>query len=231
MNTALNKTPVQATINGEPRVFLCAPGQVLAETLRDELQLTGTKIGCNTGDCGACSVLVNDRLVCSCLVLAVEVERSLTYVSLKGPVTGDGFEMRIGTWADEEQFKEVVGGLIVGLNEHGRGVESACYLLKAASGEVYFGESGKADERLERHNRPTAQRTRPTHGLEWARVATVVGFNSAQERRRFEGLVHQEAAVQGALGVDGYLEVCMRLIAEPAFSHLCVQCEVSREWG
>ena len=74
MNTALNKTPVQATINGEPRVFLCAPGQVLAETLRDELQLTGTKIGCNTGDCGACSVLVNDRLVCSCLVLAVEVE-------------------------------------------------------------------------------------------------------------------------------------------------------------
>ena len=74
MNTALNKTPVQATINGEPRVFLSAPGQVLAETLRDELQLTGTKIGCNTGDCGACSVLVNDRLVCSCLVLAVEVE-------------------------------------------------------------------------------------------------------------------------------------------------------------
>ena len=74
MNTALNKTPVQATINGEPRVFLCAPGQVLAETLRDELQLTGTKLGCNTGDCGACSVLVNDRLVCSCLVLAVEVE-------------------------------------------------------------------------------------------------------------------------------------------------------------
>ena len=74
MNTALNKTPVQATINGEPRVFLCAPGQVLAETLRDELQLTGTKMGCNTGDCGACSVLVNDRLVCSCLVLAVEVE-------------------------------------------------------------------------------------------------------------------------------------------------------------
>ena len=74
MNTALNKTPVQATINGEPRVFLCAPGQVLAETLRDELQLTGTKIGCNTGDCGACSVLVNDRLVCSCLILAVEVE-------------------------------------------------------------------------------------------------------------------------------------------------------------
>jgi carbon-monoxide dehydrogenase small subunit len=55
-------------------MFLAAPGQVLADVLRDELELIGTKIGCNTGDCGACSVLVNDRLVCSCLVLAAEVE-------------------------------------------------------------------------------------------------------------------------------------------------------------
>jgi len=55
-------------------MFLAAPGQILADVLRDELELIGTKIGCNTGDCGACSVLVNDRLVCSCLVLAAEVE-------------------------------------------------------------------------------------------------------------------------------------------------------------
>ena len=74
MNTSLNKLPIQAVINGEPKVFLAAPGQVLADMLRDELELIGTKIGCNTGDCGACSVLVNDRLVCSCLVLAAEVE-------------------------------------------------------------------------------------------------------------------------------------------------------------
>ena len=47
---------------------------MLADALRDELQLTGTKIGCNTGDCGACSILLNERLVCSCLVLAVEAE-------------------------------------------------------------------------------------------------------------------------------------------------------------
>ncbi|MBU01782.1 MAG: ferredoxin [Halieaceae bacterium] len=74
MNKPLNKMAVQATINGESTAFLCSPGQVLAGVLRDELELIGTKIGCNTGDCGACSVLVDDRLVCSCLVLAAEVE-------------------------------------------------------------------------------------------------------------------------------------------------------------
>ena len=74
MNKPLNKMAVQAKINGESTAFLCSPGQVLAEVLRDELELIGTKIGCNTGDCGACSVLVDDRLVCSCLVLAAEVE-------------------------------------------------------------------------------------------------------------------------------------------------------------
>ena len=56
MNKPLNKMAVQATINGESTAFLCSPGQVLAEVLRDELELIGTKIGCNTGDCGACSV-------------------------------------------------------------------------------------------------------------------------------------------------------------------------------
>ena len=65
MNKALNKMAVQATINGESTAFLCSPGQVLAEVLRDELELIGTKIGCNTGDCGACSVLLDNRLVCS----------------------------------------------------------------------------------------------------------------------------------------------------------------------
>ena len=74
MNKPLNKMAIQATINGEAKVFLCDPGQVLAEVLRDELDLTGTKIGCNTGDCGACSVLLNGRLVCSCLVLAAEAD-------------------------------------------------------------------------------------------------------------------------------------------------------------
>jgi carbon-monoxide dehydrogenase small subunit len=65
---------VTTTINGEAREFLCSPGQSLLDVLRDRLGLTGSKEGCNSGDCGACSVLVDDRLVCSCLVMAVETE-------------------------------------------------------------------------------------------------------------------------------------------------------------
>lgn len=68
------KTHVSTTINNEPVEFLCEPNQTLLDCLRDELQMTGTKEGCSTGDCGACSVTVNGRLVCSCLVLGVEVE-------------------------------------------------------------------------------------------------------------------------------------------------------------
>lgn len=68
------KTHVSTTINNEPVEFLCEPNQTLLDCLRDELQMTGTKEGCSTGDCGACSVTVNGRLVCSCLVLGVEAE-------------------------------------------------------------------------------------------------------------------------------------------------------------
>ena len=65
---------VTATVNGDRVEFLCETGQTLLEALRDELRLTGTKEGCGTGDCGACSVVVDGRLVCSCLMLAVEAE-------------------------------------------------------------------------------------------------------------------------------------------------------------
>lgn len=68
----MSKVHVTTTINGELVEFLCAPEQTLVEVLREELDRTGTKEGCSTGDCGACSVLLNGRLVCSCLVLAVE---------------------------------------------------------------------------------------------------------------------------------------------------------------
>lgn len=61
-------------INGEATEFLCNPDETLLKVLRDNLQLTGTKEGCASGDCGACSVMLDDRLVCSCLVLAVEAE-------------------------------------------------------------------------------------------------------------------------------------------------------------
>ena len=70
----LRKTHVSTTINGEPCEFLCEPDQVLSEVLRNNLNLTGTKEGCTTGDCGACSVMLDGALVCSCLVLAVEAE-------------------------------------------------------------------------------------------------------------------------------------------------------------
>lgn len=68
------KRHVTATIDGEQQEFLCEEGQTLLDVLRDVLHKTGTKEGCGTGDCGACSVQLNGRLVCACLVLAAEVE-------------------------------------------------------------------------------------------------------------------------------------------------------------
>ncbi|MGR8946523.1 MAG: (2Fe-2S)-binding protein [Gammaproteobacteria bacterium] len=70
----MTKHHVTTTINGDPVEFLCESQQTLLDVLRDELQLTGSKEGCASGDCGACSVMVNDRLVCACLVLGVEAE-------------------------------------------------------------------------------------------------------------------------------------------------------------
>jgi carbon-monoxide dehydrogenase small subunit len=68
------KIRVSAKVNGEEVDFLCDPRQSLLECLRDVLHLTGTKEGCNDGNCGACSVLLNGRLVNSCLVLGVEID-------------------------------------------------------------------------------------------------------------------------------------------------------------
>ncbi|MBR72680.1 MAG: ferredoxin [Rhodospirillaceae bacterium] len=68
------KTHITTTVNGEPEEFLCETEQTLLDILRDELNLTGSKEGCSSGDCGACSIILNGRLVCACLVLAVEAE-------------------------------------------------------------------------------------------------------------------------------------------------------------
>jgi carbon-monoxide dehydrogenase small subunit len=75
------KISVSATINGQETEFLCEPRQSLLEVLRDVLSLTGAKEGCNNGNCGACSVLLDGVLVNSCLVLGVETQgRSVTTV-------------------------------------------------------------------------------------------------------------------------------------------------------
>jgi carbon-monoxide dehydrogenase small subunit len=68
------KQLVSTTINGEPRQFLCEARQSLLEALRDEVGLTGCKEGCNNGNCGACSVLLDGQPVNSCLVLGLEVD-------------------------------------------------------------------------------------------------------------------------------------------------------------
>ena len=67
-----NKVHVHTTINGDPAEFLCEPRQSLLECLRDILNLTGSKEGCNDGNCGACTVVLDGRIVPSCLVLGVE---------------------------------------------------------------------------------------------------------------------------------------------------------------
>lgn len=68
------KLHVTTTINAEPMEFLCEPGDTMLDALRGPLGMTGSKEGCASGDCGACSIMLDDRLVCSCLMLAVEAE-------------------------------------------------------------------------------------------------------------------------------------------------------------
>ncbi|GGH34254.1 carbon-monoxide dehydrogenase small subunit [Cribrihabitans marinus] len=70
----MSRVHVTTTVNGDETEFLCDPRETLLDCLRDRLNLTGAKEGCGTGDCGACSVTLDGRLVCSCLVLGVEAE-------------------------------------------------------------------------------------------------------------------------------------------------------------
>jgi aerobic carbon-monoxide dehydrogenase small subunit len=82
------KQLVETTINGEPVELLCEPRQSMLETLRDVLGLTGSKEGCLTGDCGACTILVNDRPVCSCLMLGTEAQGK-TITTIEGLAEGN----------------------------------------------------------------------------------------------------------------------------------------------
>ena len=84
----MTKMHVQTSINGETVEFLCSPQQTLLEALREIVGRQGTKEGCGTGDCGACSVLIDDRLVCSCLVFAAEAQGA-EVTTIEG-IAGDG---------------------------------------------------------------------------------------------------------------------------------------------
>ena len=82
-------THVQTTINGDPVNFLCEPRQSLLEVLRDVLGLTGSKEGCNDGNCGACTVIMDGRIVDSCLVMGVEAQGS-EITTIEGLATPEG---------------------------------------------------------------------------------------------------------------------------------------------
>ena len=84
----MSKHHVSAVINGEPTEFLCETQQTLLDSLRDEIGLTGSKEGCASGDCGACSVIVDGRLVCSCLMLACEADGT-EITTIEGIAQGD----------------------------------------------------------------------------------------------------------------------------------------------
>ena len=83
------KVHVTTTINGEPVEFLAEPRQSLLEVLRDVVQLTGSKEGCNDGNCGACTVNMDGRIVDSCLVLGVEAEGA-DIQTVEGIASADG---------------------------------------------------------------------------------------------------------------------------------------------
>ncbi len=85
----MKKTQVRTTVNGQPVEFLCEARQSLLEVLRDNLGLTGTKEGCNDGNCGACTVEMDGRIVPSCLVLGVEAEGAQV-VTIEGIALGSG---------------------------------------------------------------------------------------------------------------------------------------------
>jgi len=82
------KVHVTTTVNGDEVEFLCDAEQTLLDVLRDELQLTGSKEGCASGDCGACSVMLDGRLVCACLVLGAEAE-GRAVETIEGMAQGD----------------------------------------------------------------------------------------------------------------------------------------------
>ena len=84
----MSQVHIKSNVNGDDIEFLCEPEETLLEVLRDRLHLTGSKEGCGTGDCGACSITMDNKLVCSCLVLGVEANNSKIN-TIEGMADGD----------------------------------------------------------------------------------------------------------------------------------------------
>jgi carbon-monoxide dehydrogenase small subunit len=84
----MSKHHVTTTINGEPMEYLCEAQQTMLDVLRDELGLTGSKEGCSSGDCGACTIICDKDIVCSCLMLGVEAEGH-EITTIEGIAEGD----------------------------------------------------------------------------------------------------------------------------------------------
>lgn len=82
------KLHVSTIINGEPEEFLCEPGETMLDALRNRLGMTGSKEGCGSGDCGACSITLDGTLVCSCLMLAAEAEDA-AITTIEGMASGE----------------------------------------------------------------------------------------------------------------------------------------------
>ena len=99
-----SKTHVQTTINGESTDFLCEPRQSLLECLRDVVGLTGSKEGCNDGNCGACTVVFDGKIVTSCLVLGVEAEGK-EVTTIEGVASGSELHPVQQAVVDEQGFQ------------------------------------------------------------------------------------------------------------------------------
>jgi len=84
----MNNIHVKTTINGDATEFLCQADETMLDVLRDRLDLTGSKEGCASGDCGTCSITLDGRLVCACLMLGVEAEGS-TINTIEGMAAGE----------------------------------------------------------------------------------------------------------------------------------------------
>ena len=126
------KNHITATVNGDAVEFLCESEETLLDVLRDQLHLTGSKEGCASGDCGACSVMLDGRLVCACLVLAAETEgKSVeTIEELEDPTPGPETISSSG-----EQCRQLRAALATLPTEQREAIERA-YLAGLSHSEV-----------------------------------------------------------------------------------------------